>query len=98
MPYFTCIGPHGVNRYNVGKFGQRGYWMYRRGTDVIVVWGPVKPVKGRTVTVIWTQTPRRKTFRHHNAISAQLRLKRLIRERIRPHKGYSTLPRGVKIQ
>lgn len=53
MPYLTCIGPHGSNRWNKGGYGSRGYWVFRRGSHVVTGWGAVRAVRARTYQLEW---------------------------------------------
>ena len=98
MPYFTCIGGHGVNRHNLGQLGSRGYWIRRRGLRVVVSWGSVKVVRSLGYRVVWAGAPRERVYRRRSLASAKQLLDSLIRERLRSHTGYTRLAPGVLIR
>lgn len=98
MPYLTCIGPQGGNKYNVSGYGSRGYWVFRRGRTVFMRWGAVKTVRGKAYRVewahgwVWERQERFRTPADAGAAAAErVRLLRL------PSSGYALLHSGQRI-
>jgi hypothetical protein len=56
MAYLTRVGGIPTNRSGVGA---RGYHVYRRGTQVHVVYGRIGMEQGRTVGFSWARTTQR---------------------------------------
>ncbi len=92
MPYFVQIGLIPENKTGVGS---RGYHVYRRGTRVRVVWGPVGTVRGRTVKMVWERTTVHTDYRCRSERAAIAKLQDIVSSRIR--EGYSRLPVGARI-
>ncbi len=97
MAYLTCVGPHGGNRYNKGKYGSRGYWIFRRGTAVVTRWGAIDTVRRQTYSVRWVYW-QENVIRCRTVAQARGELKRIVAMLQRPSQGYSALPRGVRIR
>jgi hypothetical protein len=92
IPYLVQIGSVPENKTGVGS---RGYHVYRRGTRVRVVWGPVCTLRGRSVKVVWERTTMHKDYRRSNERAATALVKDIVAERLR--EGYSLLPVGARI-
>jgi len=90
MAYFVRIGPIPTN---VSGVGARGYHAFRRGTDVVVIWGGVTVAPGRHF--YWSQSPQRRTYQKHTVEAARCFLDQIAEERKR--NKYSPLPRGSRI-
>jgi hypothetical protein len=92
MPYLVQIGSIPENKTGVGS---RGYHVYRRGTRVRVVWGPVGTMRGRSVKMVWERTTIHKDYRRSSERAAIALVKEIVAERLR--EGYSLLPVGARI-
>ena len=95
MPYLTCIGGHGVVANNNGGTGARGYWIFRRGTNVIIRYGPVQVCRARTVWIEWLHF-KELNERCGSTKKAGERLRQIIHEKTRPEHGYRRLEPGCK--
>jgi hypothetical protein len=98
MPYFTNIGPGGSNKQNPSGIGSRGYWIFRRGTDVYTRWGAVTIVGRRPYKLqwahgwCWERRIRCASVEAAMAIAAEA-----IRQRQLPTNGYVVMKQGRKI-
>jgi hypothetical protein len=97
MPYLTFIGPHAGARYNVYGFASRGYWAFRRGSDVVTRWGAVEVIPGRGYKVRWRHMWRQKIHRRKNVAAAKKLLAKLLHHFQRPSHGYKLLRSGSRI-
>lgn len=92
MPYLTRAG---ANVGNLSGLESRGYHVYRRGTRVRVVWGPIDFPRTRTVSVVWTRATLYKDYRRSSPKAAVALLRQIVRKRV--DEGYSKLPAGCRI-
>ena len=95
MPYFVCVGSQGVAGQNAGGAGSRGYWIFRRGTEVTIRYGPVtRLIRGRLVRFgwVWRREIEKKLA---SAREADAFLRRKVAEKLM--RGYTALRSGVKI-
>lgn len=90
MPYLLKIG---AIPENLSKKGSRGYHTFRRGSVVVIEFGPVEVKKG--ATFVWAQTPQRKQCSCKSVVSAREFHASQISTKCRT--GYSLLPKGVYI-
>lgn len=96
MPYLTCIGSHGANRFNLGGYGSRGYWIFRRGSIVVTRWGAVQASREQRYRVFWAQKIQEKIYRCRTPLRAAERVEEMLSELVELG-GYSRMPKGVKI-
>lgn len=92
MAYFCRVGP---NSSNLSGVEARGYRIYRRGTTVRLVWGPIEIVRHRTLAFIWSSKTLYKDEDFGTVKSAQMMLRDRIADRER--QGYFRLPPGCRI-
>ena len=92
MPYLVQVGHIPSNRHGLGC---RGYHVYRRGTKVTVVWGPMDVVRSRTVRFEWTRTTMHKDYRRGTVAAARRKLEEIVAARLRG--GYRRLKPGERI-
>jgi hypothetical protein len=103
MPAFIRIGPHPSP-----KQGQtaRGWAAYRRGSQVLVFWGPIEILQlslGRT-KYVWfrrARLPRRKLYSCRSEQAARRKYKELSKRKMTrsaDHNGYVKLPSGSRIR
>ncbi len=92
MPYLSQIGSIPQNTTGIGS---RGYHVYRRGTRVRVVWGPVDVIRGRSVRLAWSQTTMHKDYRCRSVPAAKATLLAIVDDRLR--EGYTRLMPGARI-
>jgi len=92
MPYFTLVGNVASNKTGVGA---RGYHVYRRGTRVRVVWGPINTFRSRTVRLEWSRTTIYKDYHCRTLRAAVRKLRELIQAR--ELEGYKRLPTGARL-
>ncbi len=92
MPYLVRVGHIPSNRHGLGC---RGYHVFRRGTTVTVVWGPMDIVRSRTVHFEWTRTTMHKDYRKGTIAAARKKLKEIVTARVRG--GYRLLEPGERI-
>ena len=90
MAYFVRIGSIPTN---VSGVGARGYQAFRRGTNVVVIWGGVIVARGRYF--YWSGSPQRMTYRKRTVEAARRFLAQVAEDRKR--NKYSPLPRGSRI-
>src|SRR5450755_3364898 len=50
MPYLIYIGANEANRAGTSS---KGYWIYRRGFDVVARWGPIDSMGARGARFRW---------------------------------------------
>jgi hypothetical protein len=93
MPYFTRAG---ANRANLSGAESRGYHVFRRGSRVRVVWGPIEFRRMRMVTPTWSSATLYKDFLESSEQAAVALLKKIVGDRLR--EGYSKLPPGCPIR
>lgn len=92
MAYFVKVGAIPSNKSGIGS---RGFHIYRRGSHVFTVWGPVEVRRLRLF--FWAQTTQFKSYRCSSTAAAIRKRKALIEERSEK-RGYSRLPTGVRIR
>jgi hypothetical protein len=98
MPYLTCIGGHGVLRRNVNEIGSRGYWVFRRGSVVVIRYGPVVQVReGKRTFFRWVRCTEEKK-RCGTSDKAKKLLINIVSEKTATSHGYTPLGPGVKIR
>ncbi len=97
MPYLTFIGPHAGAKYNVSGFASRGYWVFRRGSSLVVRWGAVVVVKHQTYTVRWRDHWQQKIYDCGSVAAAKQSLADRLRHFQRSSHGYKLMRRGVRI-
>lgn len=92
MPYLVRVGHISTNKYGLGC---RGYHVYRRGTTVHVIWGPMDIIRSRVVQFEWARTTMHKDYPHRTVAAACERLNEIIASRMRG--GYHRLTSGERI-
>ena len=90
MPYLVKVGHFPENKSGVGS---RGYHVYRRGTLVRVVWGPVKSNRKRTVSFEWERNTVHQDYRCGSVQKAIQKLQRILASRQK--EGYSRIPNPI---
>jgi hypothetical protein len=90
MAYFVRIG---AIPENISGVGARGYQTFRRGTNVVVIWGGVTVTSGRRF--YWSRTPKRITHPKRTIEAARRFLAQVVADRT--NNKYSLLPRGTRI-
>jgi hypothetical protein len=98
MPYLTCIGTHGATRLNSNGLGSRGYWVFRKGSEVIVRFGPVQVVGTRPYQVKWIGSYNEKRHPCRTPQQARKRLAKILLEKTHPKHGYTRLEPGTRIR
>lgn len=98
MPYLTFIGPHTSARDNPSGIASRGYWVFRRGTNVVTRWGAVEIIRGRRYAVRWRHGWREKVHRRKSITAAMQLLAELLYDFQRPSHGYKLMRRGSRIR
>lgn len=96
MPYLTCIGGHGAVSLNEAGAGARGYWIFRRGTVVVIRYGPVQTKRSRSVWIEWLRW-REVRKRRSSVAAARKLIKQIISEKTSQGHGYTRLAAGVRI-
>ena len=97
MPYLTCIGGHGAVGKNRGGTGSRGYWVFRRGSTVIVRYGAVRVQRSRRVWIEWMGKPREVRHPVRSLAAARALIRQIVADKTRIGHGYTQLAKGVKI-
>jgi hypothetical protein len=92
MAYLTRVGP---NSENLSRLESRGYHVYRRGTRVRVVWGPIEFQRSQLVSVVWTRATMFKDYKRRTPAAAAELVRQIVENRI--NAGYSKLPKGSRI-
>ena len=98
MAYFTLVGSHGKNRLNKSGFGSRGYWVFRRGSTIIMRWGAIEVKREHlSYRVFWSASWRERRVELSTPAVAKEWMKDRVADLCDPAHGYSRLPRGLLI-
>jgi hypothetical protein len=92
MAYLTRVGGNVNNKSGIEC---RGYHVYRRGSRVRVVWGPIHFPRAQSVSVEWSRATVYIEYRRSSPAAAAALLKRIVGEQL--DAGYQLLPIGCKI-
>jgi hypothetical protein len=96
MAYLICVGARGTARY-VGSLASRGYWVFRRGSQVVVRYGAIRVVRHRYNEFRWAHRWRERVYKYRGVDAAKAALNRIIAEKTGNVHGYDPLPRGHRI-
>lgn len=94
MPYLTYVGP---DLYRNG-LAARGYWVFRRGKNVVVRFGAISYERGRGYRIKWSYGWNERIIRCASETKASQRLKALLIEKSHQKHGYRVLPSTKKIE
>jgi hypothetical protein len=92
MAYLCRVGP---NTANLSGVEARGYRIFRRGTKVRVVWGPIGIDRGRQISFYWCRSTVYTEYRRRTVKEAQKLLRNIMEFQIQ--QGYFKLPPGSHI-
>jgi hypothetical protein len=92
-PYFVRIGRISANKSGVGS---RGYHVFRKGTTVRVVFGPVRTERSNSVRIIWERTSYYVDYTFDTIPEAIAKMESVGKERIRGK--YQLLEGRAKIE
>src|SRR5438477_4150211 len=97
MPYLVLIGTHGAARNNKWGVAARGYWVFRRGKEVVTRWGPLWRSRFPRHRLCWTPAPREKCILCDSASDAAAEVRRRVITLQAPGQGYRLLRPGQRI-
>lgn len=89
MTYFCRVG---LNSANASGIEARGYRIFRQGTTVRAVWGPISIERRQHLSIVWARKTLYKEYENRTVKEAQVTLRGLLDARLR--EGYFVLPSG----